>query len=120
MVKRLLLSIGIIGSFSMYAQTYIMSNSTITTCSGTFLDPGGVGNYADNSNFVQTFCSGTSNCVSITFSSFSIESGFDYLAVYDGPNTSSPQVAGSPFTGTASPGTVTCSSGCLTLAFTSD
>lgn len=102
------------------AQTFIMSNTPITTCSGTYMDPGGAGFYADNSNFVQTICSGTSNCVSVTFSSFSIESGFDYLAVYDGPSTSSPQLAGSPFTGAVNPGTLTCSSGCLTFAFTSD
>ncbi|MFL5762766.1 MAG: kelch repeat-containing protein [Bacteroidia bacterium] len=120
MIKKLLLAFTIISSVSTYAQTYVMSNSTITTCSGTFLDPGGPGNYADNSNFVETFCSGTSNCVSITFTSFSIEDGFDFLAIYDGPNTSSPQVAGSPFTGAVSPGTVTCSSGCLTIAFQSD
>ena len=104
----------------MCAQTYIMSSGTITTCSGTFMDPGGVGNYSDNSNFVQTFCSGTSTCVSITFSSFSVENGYDFLAVYDGPNTSSPQIAGSPFTGTTNPGTLTCSSGCMTFAFSSD
>lgn len=120
MIKKLLLHFMFLFPVSIYAQTYIMNNSTVTTCSGTFMDPGGSGNYVDNSNFVQTFCSGTSTCVSITFSSFSLESGYDFLAVYDGPNTSSPQVAGSPFTGTANPGTLTCSSGCMTFAFTSD
>lgn len=84
------------------------------------MDPGGTGTYADNSNFVQTICSGTSNCVSITFSSFDLESGFDYLAVHDGPSTSSPQIAGSPFSGSVNPGTLTCSSGCMTFSFTSD
>jgi N-acetylneuraminic acid mutarotase len=120
MIKKLLSLLPFVCSIPMYAQTYIMSNTPVTTCSGTFMDPGGAANYADNSNFVQTFCSGTSNCVSITFSSFSLESGFDYLAVYDGPSTSSPQIAGSPFSGTANPGTLTCSSGCMTFAFTSD
>ncbi|HEY0030519.1 MAG TPA: kelch repeat-containing protein [Bacteroidia bacterium] len=120
MIKKLLLSSLFFCSFTMYGQTYIMSNTPITTCGGTHLDPGGTGNYADNCNFVQTICSGTSNCVSLTFSSFGIESGYDFLAIHDGPSTSSPQVTGSPFTGSINPGTVTCSSGCLTLSFTSD
>lgn len=122
MIEKLLLSSVFICSVQLYAQTYIMSNSAapLTTCSGTYLDPGGAGNYTDNSNFIQTICSGTSNCVSITFSSFALEDGFDYLAIYDGPGTGSPQIAGSPFTGNTNPGTITCSSGCLTFAFTSD
>ncbi len=120
MIKKLLSPILLICSIPVCAQTYIMSNTPITTCSGTYMDPGGTGFYADNDNFVQTICSGTSNCVSITFSSFSLESGFDYLAVYDGPSTSSPQISGSPFTGTVNPGTLTCSSGCMTFAFSAD
>src|SRR5450631_263594 len=120
MIKKLLLCIMFISCISVYGQTYIMSNAPITSCGGTYMDPGGVGNYADNSNFTQTICSSSANCVSLTFSSFSIESGFDFLTIYDGPSTSSPQVAGSPFTGSTSPGTITCSSGCMTLVFTSD
>lgn len=120
MIKKLLSNLLFICSFPLYAQTYIMSTTPITTCSGTYMDPGGTANYVDNSSFVQTICSGTSTCISITFSSFSLESGYDYLTVYDGPSTSSPQVSGSPFTGRTNPGTLTCSSGCMTFAFTSD
>lgn len=120
MIKKLLFCLIVFFSNHLIAQTYVMSNTGITTCSGTHLDPGGTGNYADNSNFVQTITSGTTSCVSMSFSSFSIESGFDFLEIHDGPTASSPQVPGSPFTGTSSPGTVTCSSGYLTLVFTSD
>ncbi len=120
MIKKLLLYFLFICSIPVYAQTYIMSNTTITTCGGTHQDPGGIGNYVDNSNFTQTICSSTTNCVSMTFTTFSIENGFDFLEIHDGPTASSPQVSGSPFTGAISPGTVTCSSGCLTLVFTSD
>ncbi|MGZ4073318.1 MAG: kelch repeat-containing protein [Bacteroidia bacterium] len=120
MIKKLLLSFFFFSGFSLYAQTYIMSSTPLTTCSGTHEDPGGAGNYADNSNFTQTICSASGNCVSLTFTSFSIESGFDFLEIHDGPSASSPQVTGSPFTGSSSPGTVTCTSGCMTLVFTSD
>lgn len=119
MVKKLLLLFSIC-STGIYAQTYIMSNTPINTCSGTHLDPGGAGNYVDNSYFTQTICSTMGNCVSITFSSFSLESGFDNLFVYDGPGTSSPQIPGSPFTGNVNPGTLTCTSGCMTIVFSSD
>lgn len=119
MVKKLLLLFSIC-STAMYAQTYTMSNTPLNTCSGTHLDPGGLGNYVDNSSFSQTICSTMGNCVSITFSSFALENGFDNLFVYDGPGTSSPQIAGSPFTGNVNPGTLTCTSGCMTLVFSSD
>ncbi|MFM7900479.1 MAG: CUB domain-containing protein, partial [Bacteroidota bacterium] len=57
-------------------------------------------------------------CVSLNFTSFNIESGFDYLTIYNGPNTASPVIG--TYTGTSSPGTVTATSGCITLVFTSD
>ena len=120
MIKKLLPGFFLLSCISLYGQTYTMSNTPITTCSGTHLDPGGPGLYLDNMYFVQTICSSTTNCVSLTFTSFGLESGFDFLEVHDGPSASSPQVAGSPFTGTVNPGTVTCSSGCMTLVFSSD
>jgi hypothetical protein len=63
--------------------------------------------------------------VTLTFSSFSIEglggSGqvYDFMEFYDGPNTASPQIGGT-YTGNNSPGTVTASSGTLTIYFHSD
>lgn len=120
MAKKLLLLLPAFIAVFARAQTFTMSGSPIVTCSGTYLDPGGSGNYADNSNYVQTISSGSSSCVSLSFSSFDLESGFDFLAIHDGPSASSPQVPGSPFTGSSSPGTITCSSGYLTLVFSSD
>lgn len=67
----------------------------------------------------MTFCSSVSGeCVQLLFSAFDLESGFDFLTVYNGPNTSSP-VLGS-FTGSNLPGVLTATSGCLTIEFTSD
>lgn len=120
MIKKLLLFILFGYYLPGYCQTYIMSNSPLNICSGIYQDPGGASNYIDNSNFTQTICSNSGNCVSLTFTSFGLESGYDYLKIYDGPGTSSPQVSGSPFSGTVPPGTITSTSGCLTLVFTSD
>ena len=120
MVKKLLFSAAFIFSISAFAQTFIMSNTPINSCTGTHQDPGGSGNYADNLTFTQTICSNAGDCVSLTFTSFGLENGFDFLEIHNGPSTSSPMVPGSPFTGTTSPGTITSYTGCLTLIFSSD
>ena len=102
------------------AQNITMTNGTLNVCSGTLLDPGGTGNYANNTNVTQTICSNAGNCVSLSFNSFNLESGWDYLYVYNGSSTASPQVTGSPFTGTTIPSSITSTGGCLTIRFTSD
>ena len=103
-----------------FSQTYNMGNSNISTCSGTFYDSGGnAGMYSDNESSVMTFCSSVSGqCVRLTFTSFDLETTFDQMRIYNGPNTTSPLIG--TYTGTTSPGTVTGTSGCLTIAFTSD
>ena len=103
-----------------FAQTYNMSNTTVNTCSGTFYDPGGAGgNYGNNNLFTMTFCSANpGDEIIFDFTLFDVESGFDDLLVYDGPNTGSPLIGS--FTGTGSPGSITSSSGCLTFVWDSD
>ena len=56
----------------------------------------------------------------LNFSSFNIEAVYDFLYVYDGPNTSSPLLA--TLNGTSLPSSITAenASGQLTLRFTSD
>ncbi len=98
------------------AQTYNMANGTINTCSGTFYDPGGAaGNYTNNLNLTQTFCSNAGNCLSVNFTAFRTQGGNDVLTIYDGPTTAAPIIG--TFSGTTSPGLVTASSGCLTFTF---
>jgi len=106
------------------AQNILMGNNTITTCSGNFYDSGGSnGNYNNNENYIMTINPATSGAMlKITFNQFNTESGYDKLYIYNGINTSAPQVTGSPFTGTTSPGQITAtnSNGSLTFKFTSD
>ncbi|HNN10073.1 MAG TPA: hypothetical protein PKJ90_03445 [Bacteroidia bacterium] len=89
-------------------------------CSGTFFDSGGDStNYSNNENYVYTICSDQpGKCVQLSFQSFAIEKDFDFLFIYNGPSTSSPLLG--TFTGTNSPGTITATSGCLTIRFSSD
>ncbi len=106
------------------AQTYSLNSTlngtTINTCSGTFYGSGGSGaNYQNNENNSITFCSSTSGkALQMAFTSFSTESGYDFLEIFDGASTSSTSLG--KFSGTSSPGTITGSGTCLTAKFTSD
>ncbi len=114
------------GSKSLTIQSascsgYCMSSTPVSTCTGTFYDSGGDGNYGNSLNIVKTFTPSTSgNKLRFSFSSFSIENNWDYLYIYDGANTSSSLIGS--YTGTSSPSTITATNanGQLTFKFTSD
>lgn len=120
MKKLLLIFAAICVTIVMHAQTYTMTNGSSNTCSGTFYDSGGNGlSYGYNENLVYTFCSNSGNCVSLNFTSFNIESGYDFMYLYDGNSTASTQIG--TYTGTQLNGqTITSTSGCITIRFTSD
>lgn len=108
--------IGLIPSFN------INSTASVTTCVGNFYDSGGeAGTYQNNESYTMTFTpGGTNNKMKVTFSSFSTESGYDYLKIYNGPTSSSPQVGS--YSGSSLPPsfTSTHATGALTFVFTSD
>lgn len=121
MIKRVLFFSLTFLSFSaiVCAQNYNMSSSNVSTCAGTFFDSGGNGQYQNNENYTMTFCSSVSGqCVRLAFTSFNTEATFDVMRIYNGPNATAPLLG--TYSGTTSPGTVTASSGCLTIVFTSD
>jgi PKD repeat protein len=99
-----------------------MTNGTITTCTGDFYDSGGAsGAYQNNENFTETFYPSTpGSMIRFAFTSFSTESGYDYLRIYDGINTSATLIGA--YNGTTGPGAVTATNaaGALTFNFTSD
>ncbi|MBI2282032.1 MAG: T9SS type A sorting domain-containing protein [Bacteroidetes bacterium] len=98
-----------------------MTNCYVSPCSGTIHDFGGpTKNYYDNENYTWTIAPAGASSISVNFSSFDVELNWDYLYIYDGPTTASPQIAGSPFTGTTIPTPFTSSTGALTFRFTSD
>ena len=95
-----------------------MSDGTLTGCSFLWSDPGGTsGNYGNDQDITQTFCSGSQNRIAILFSSFSLSIG-DTLFVYDGNSTSSNLIG--VFTGNALPNQIISSSSCLTFRFKSN
>ena len=98
------------------------SNIPATTgaCGATFYDAGGPnGNYLNNQNVTATFCAPAGQYLTINFTSFNIESGWDFLNIYNGPSAASPLIGA--YTGVNSPGSITTSmGGCITINFTSD
>ncbi|MES2798647.1 MAG: N-acetylmuramoyl-L-alanine amidase [Bacteroidota bacterium] len=92
---------------------------TITSTSGNFYDSGGAaGNYLDDERQMWLFQPTSANSVTLNFSSFNIESGYDKLFIYDGPTITSPLIG--VYTGTTSPGIVSSTGGSLLVEFRSD
>lgn len=104
---------------------YNNPGGTITTCSGNFYDTGGAaGNYGSSQSIVTTICpSIAGDCISLNFSAFNIESGWDFLRIYDGTSTASPIIgtySGNTLAGQTISATTASPGGCLTFWFTSD
>ncbi len=92
---------------------------TQTACTGTVYDDGGPGdNYSDNTNSIVTIAPPGAASVTLNFSKFKMEQDYDYLYVYDGPNTSG-TVLGA-FTGTAIPAAITSTGPAITIRQYSD
>ena len=113
---------------SGFASPWSVASANFTTlvappvCGGNFVDSGGVGgNYANNENLTTTICpTNPGDLVTVTFTSFNIQNGSDFLTVYDGNSATAPLLA--TLTGTTLPPAFTASSasGCLTFVFTSN
>jgi hypothetical protein len=98
------------------------SQTLTSSLTYTITDRGGTtDNYANSLDQTVTLTpSDNTKKLQLNFSSFNIEAVYDFLYVYDGPNTSSPLLA--TLNGTTLPATITAenASGQLTLRFTSD
>ncbi|MBI1287692.1 MAG: PKD domain-containing protein [Flavobacteriales bacterium] len=96
-------------------------SQTLTWCTGTLYDDGGPNeNYQDNNSVITTISPVGATSVTLNFSSFSFESGYDYLYVYDGPTTNSPLIG--QYDGNTLPngGTISSTGGDITLRQFSD
>ncbi len=110
-------------ALTVNACPIIMSNAgfTIASCpfTASFYDSGNSGgNYVNNENYTKTITAPAGSCLTVTFTSFTVEATYDFLKIYDGPTTGSTLIGS--YTGGASPGTINSSTGSLTFKFTSD
>ena len=95
------------------------TQNTLTSASGTFTDTGGSGAaYSNDQRYFTLIQPANASSVTLNFSSFSLETNWDYLYIYDGATNNAPLIG--TYTGTASPGTITSSSGALLIEFRSD
>lgn len=106
-------------------RTYLFATSGNYCGSMSFSDTGGVGsNYGDRESFIRTITPNLANKkIVVTFNQFSLETDYDYLYIYDGADTTFPELnSGNGYTGNNSPGTVTSTAmdGSLTFQFYSD
>lgn len=98
-----------------------------TACSGTVFDSGGSGsNYGANEDAQITISPSGATSVSLSVISFDIEPGssgtncnYDYLKVYNGPNTASP-LLGTYCNNNLPPATINSTGSSITIVFHSD
>ena len=109
-----------ITTLDTYCPVNYCGFATLTTSSGTITDGSGGNNYSNMSNckwLIQPSAAGV-NSITLNFSAFNTENGYDSIIVYDGSDYWAP-VLGS-FTGTSLPPSVT-STGCeMFIRFISD
>lgn len=95
------------------------ATTTVNSTSGNFYDSGGsTGNYTDDERVITVIQPTNATSITLNFTSFSVESNYDYLFIYNGNTINAPLIG--TFTGTNSPGTITSSGSALTLEFRSD
>lgn len=110
------------------AQQILITNGTVSACSGQFLDDSGTTGSYSNNNYQFTLCSSTpGQAISLLFQGVSIAmdpnnpANSDYLSIYDGNTVSASTLIGT-YTGSTLQGqTIEASyqntSGCLTFVF---
>ncbi len=107
----------------VFAQNvYNMSNGSATDCEGILLDSGNgdpAGNYDHNEDYIFTICLPGEGQITFFFASLCLEEPYDYLYIYDGPDTTAAVLAG-PVTDVNPPQPVTSSGNCITIYFHSD
>lgn len=104
--------------YKLINNTYSIT-TTYTSTSGSFYDSGGsAGNYSNDERKFWLFTnSGVSN-ITLSFSTFSVESGYDNLFIYNGGSVNSPLIG--QYTGSVNPGPVTSTNDSVLVEFRSD
>lgn len=109
------------------SQTVIVTNYTppvvcsgaqnTTTCTGTITD-GSTGNYANNKTCTWLIAPTGASSVTLTFSMFDTEAGYDFVNVYNGSSATAPLLGS--YSGTNLPPTLVATSGQMFVRFTTD
>lgn len=92
--------------------------SILAAQSGSLNDGSGANNYGNNQLCYWLIAPPCATSVTLTVTQLNTEQNYDGIIVYNGPNTSSPQLGA--FSGTSLPSPVTASSGQMLVVFISD
>lgn len=112
------------GPYWNWVKFYKLLNNTYTVVtytatSGSFYDTGGpTGNYSNDERKFWLFTKPSITNISLNFTSFNLESGYDNLFIYDGGSVNSPLIG--QYTGTVNPGPVTSTNDSVLVEFRSD
>lgn len=109
------------GTTQTYGSSFTTPScvSTDANCAGTFEDTGGSSAaYTGNEDYTYTIAPTSAVNVSMNFTSFDLENGYDSLYIYDGNSTTATLIGA--YTGTTSPGSFTSTGNAVTLRFISD
>ena len=97
---------------------YCFTGTLLTAPSGTFSDGSGANQYFNFANCDWLIQPPGASSITLSFSFFDTESGYDYVRIYDGTNTASPLLG--QFSGSTLPAAVTSTGGSMFVVFTSD
>lgn len=93
-------------------------STTLTSASGTFSDGSGSSNYTDNMDCQWLIQPSGASTITLTFSTFDLESGYDFVQVYDGSTTSATLLG--KYSGSTLPSSVSSTGSSMLVYFTSD
>lgn len=105
-------------TFPTTSTSACSGTTTLTSATGTFSDGSGTADYTDNADCKWLIQPSGASTVTLTFTSFSTESGYDFVKVYDG-NSTSATLLGS-YSGSTIPSSLTSSGSSMLVYFTSD
>jgi hypothetical protein len=100
------------------AASYCSGTTNLTTPAASFSDGSGANDYLENSDCKWLIQPSGAASITLSFSAFATEAGYDSVTVYDGATTSDP-ILGS-FSGSSLPAPVTSTGGAMLVHFTSD
>ncbi len=105
----------IVGNFECFCHTQV----TLDAGEGTIGDGSGSENYLPNTNCRWLIRPAGAETVTLTFTSFNLVQGLDYVDIYDGSNPSTASRLGH-FTGHSIPAAVTSTTGVMLVLFTTN
>ena len=105
-------------NYTAISQPYCQGTTTLTAPSGTFSDGSGNSDYTNRSNCRWLIQPSGATWIELSFTSFTTESGYDFVRVYDGATTTAPLLGS--YSGSNIPPVLRSSGGSLLVVFTSD